>query len=296
MTGLALGTGILASIAWGIAAFTGAISARYFGTWVTNLGMKVTSAAVLVTVGLSFPPRIGLMALGSLIAPLVALGVALLALDLVAYRLLAIGPVAIIYPLLATSQAMVAVLAIATRGEHLSMIESVGLVAVALGVIAIAFEKRTPPLEARVARAWSSRSMIIAASVTLSVLGALVILARISFMDRIGWYYPVLLDRGGQAVVLTAVFASRTLPRSRPHQWSVHWLAVLLTTGVLDGLAVTCWAVGATTSSVAVVSIITSTYVVIPVLLGVLLLRERPQAHQAGGIAAVVAGIALLST
>jgi drug/metabolite transporter (DMT)-like permease len=299
----AVGAGIAASFAWGFSAFTGALSARHFGTWVANLGMKTASSAVLLGVGLAVRPPVTPQQLGVTVVALIVLGIALLFIDLVSYRLLAVGPVAIIYPLLATSQALVAVLAIAIRGEHFTALEVVALGIVTAGVVATAYERRSArsPVAAAVAAAvtlrtlYSRRSSIVLLSLVLSLAGAFVLLARIGYMDRVGWYYPVAFDRTSQAILLVAVLLSGRMPQIGAASWTPSWLSILLVTGILDGAAVTFWALGAVTGPVAIVSIVASTYVVIPVALGVVLLGERPQFHQAVGIAAIVGGIALLS-
>ena len=72
------------------------------------------------------------------------------------------------------------------------------------------------------------------------------------------------------------------------------WL--LLLQGLLDNTAFAALYIGAQHGGAALVSIASSAFMVVGVLLAAIFLHERPSASCLGGAAAVFAGIALLAT
>jgi uncharacterized membrane protein len=70
------------------------------------------------------------------------------------------------------------------------------------------------------------------------------------------------------------------------------WLAVLV--GLVDVLGTASFAYGAEVGLISIVTAVSATYALIPVLGGVLLLHERPAGSQYLGVAMVVVGLMLL--
>jgi drug/metabolite transporter (DMT)-like permease len=95
----------------------------------------------------------------------------------------------------------------------------------------------------------------------------------------------------GAFVTLLLLFL---LPRHR-QPVPLRWWPVLALQGLLDGGAYLALQVGSRGPDAAVAVVVASTFCVVPVLLARLVLREAIALAQWGGIALVVASVAVLS-
>lgn len=311
-TGLLVG--LSAALAWGIASYIGAIGARQFGGWITNIGASVFSFLVLVPMAfVALPHRPAEPTLGDL-ALLGSVGVALLGVDFLLYTLLTMAPVAVIYPILASNSAVVTVLAVALLGEQVSPVQAAGIVSVTAGVFLIAW-RRTPatsPAGVLEEEAFTSASLTatprrsaaaapkraslsaIAAAIGISVAAGVLLFIVVDATKRLGWYQPIVIDRVFQATVIGALLLAGFPPRAHLRGHAPRWWLLLVLMGMLNAIAASLYGFGNQFGSTTLTATAASTFAAVPVILGIVLLGERPQRHQAVGIAAVITGIVAL--
>ncbi|XVQ08910.1 EamA family transporter [Spirillospora sp. CA-255316] len=103
--------------------------------------------------------------------------------------------------------------------------------------------------------------------------------------------WPVVAGRCAAALAILPLLRSSDGARDLPARL-VPWAAL---TGGLAALALVCYMLATRLQLVAVAVVLSSLYPVIPVLLGVTVLRERLCRAQAAGLAGVAAAIALLT-
>jgi len=311
-TGLVVG--LAAALAWGIASYLGAIGARQFGGWITNIGASVFSFIVLVPLAfIALPDRPAEPTLGD-IALLGSVGIAILGVDFLLYTLLTMAPVAVIYPILASNSAVVTVLAVILLGEEVSPLQAAGIMSVTAGVFLIAW-RRTPatrPAGAPTEEAFTGASLsatprrsaaaaptqaslsAIAAAIGISIVAGVLLFIIVDATKRLGWYQPIIIDRVFQGAVIGALLVAGFPPRAHLRGHAPRWWLLLVLMGVLNAVASSLYGFGNQFGSTALTATAASTFAAVPVVLGIVLLGERPQRHQAVGIAAAIAGIVAL--
>lgn len=311
----ALLLGLSAALAWGLASYLSAVAARQFGGWITNLGAQLAMVAVLLPVGLvalqgrpAEPSPLDVVVLA-------AVGIGSLLLDVALYQLLTVAPVAILFPILAANGAVVAALAVWFLGESLSSSQVAGVVAVTAGVLAIAYRRpgmaREPVTLAEetsvgglvfVAEPGRSSAPIpsqaavrvIAITIAITLVSGALLFVVALYTRRLGWYQPLIIDRLAQSALVLGLLAMGFPAHRDLAGHGRRWWAVLVGIGILNAAAVAAYWLGIATSSAAVTATVASMYAAVPVLLGILLLGERPQGHQLAGIAAALGGVVLL--
>jgi drug/metabolite transporter (DMT)-like permease len=310
----ALALGLASALAWGVSAYLGAVAARRVGAWLTNIGSALASLAVLLPVGLvAMPARPADATLADVLL-LGAIGIGALLLDFVVYRLLTVAPVAIIYPIVASNGAVVTALAVIVLGEQLSATQLLGVLLVAVGIFAIAWPGRVgepaipgladeelvavsvlsdaaPPGPAAPARA---PALAIFTAIGVTLLAGLLLFVVAESIKRLGWYQPIVIDRLAQGVLIVALLAVGFPRRRAAPSDGRGWWAVIVAVGVLNATAAALYAFGNQIGSTAVTATAASTFAAVPVVLGIVLLGERPQPHQLAGIVAALAGIVAL--
>jgi drug/metabolite transporter (DMT)-like permease len=308
----ALLVGLGSALTWGTSAFLAVLAARRLGAWTTNLGVQLTGMLVIVPLAIpAFAGGIPAMTTTEL-AVLIVVGIVTVGVNAVAYDLLRRAPVAIVYPILASNGAVVTVLAIVVLGETLQPLQVAALVAITGGVVAIAYRRGVDPADEPLpaaelsgggtfvtpldrAAAGRASPRIILTAVGITLIAGVVLFAVASLSKTLGWYLPVALDRTAQSVTLGAVLALGYPARRDLVGHPMAAWRILVLAGLLDGAGVALYGVGNNLGSTAVVATTVSTFAMIPVVLGIVLLRERPQRHQLAGIAAVLAGLVLLA-
>jgi drug/metabolite transporter (DMT)-like permease len=311
---LGLVMGLAAALAWGVSSYLGAIAARQFGAWVVNIGAALFSLALILPLApFALPNRPAEPTPGDIVL-LGGIGVALLAADLVMYTLLTMAPVAVIYPIVASYSAVVTVLAVVVLGETLSPLQVAGVVLVTGGIFLIAWRRSTGPTRTHAPReeAFSSSSLragprrglapiprqaspsVIAIAIALTVgVGVLWFLIA-DVTRRLGWYQPVLIDRIFQSIAIMALLTAGHPPRSHLRGHPRRWWWVLVAIGALNAIAACVYGLGNQYGSTALTATATSTFAAVPVILGIVLLGERPQRHQIMGITSAILGIVAL--
>lgn len=274
--------GLVAAIGWGTADYLAALSTRRVGTLRTSLGMQASSLALLAVAAAfaaDLPPltvETALIALG-----MGALGATMLA---ALYRALALGPIAIVSPVVAANAAVTVVLAVVLLGERLSPLQIAGVVATIAGIALASTDLRV--VRETLGRPTVGVRLALVTMVGFGVLGFLIATVSRSY----GALPMVVLLRAGTTALLFAFAAagrrSPVLPRSAA--------AIVVLIGVLDSAGNVAYGYGATLGYASIVAVASSAYPLIPFVLGVTVLRERLAPNQLAGVALLLAGLAAL--
>jgi drug/metabolite transporter (DMT)-like permease len=116
----------------------------------------------------------------------------------------------------------------------------------------------------------------------------------VSYYTGIGWLAPIFLARGFTALFLLAHAGRRgTLRWTDPPPRAIAAIALI---AALDTGGYVFFNVGARHAETSVVATASTAYAVVPIVMGVCLLRERPKRLQWLGVAIVCGGLTLLAT
>ncbi len=282
---LAVALGLLSSLCWGTSDFVGGLQSRRLPQlWVMLVAQLVGAAAIAVVVLASGATRPSATHLLQGAAGGVSGTIALFAF----YRGLAVGTMSVVAPIAATGAAVPVVYSIA-QGESPGALRLAGIAVAIVGIVLASREQGlSDPGDARTAR--------------ISV-G----LALISALGFGGFFLGV--HAGAEGDPLLAVLSARvagvavvtlvTLPllaggalRGRPGRAAFGWLVVV---GLFDAAANTLYAVATRHGLLSVVSVASSLYPVMTVLLARLVLGERVRRIQELGIAAALGGVVLIA-
>jgi drug/metabolite transporter (DMT)-like permease len=206
------------------------------------------------------------------------------------YRALELGPIAVVSPVLASYAVLPVILAVVLLEESLAWVQ-VAAVAVTIGGAVLT------STDLRTLRA-GTHSMPLGlpwAAVSTVLFGVAAFVFGWA-AQRAGWLPTMWLSRSSAAVLFVVVAAAirgrggRSLPTALPS--SALGLAILL--GFVDLSGTMAYARGAEVGLVSIVTAVSATYPIVPVLGGVALFGERPAPNQLVGVAMVVAGLMLL--
>jgi drug/metabolite transporter (DMT)-like permease len=279
--GFVLGT--LAAVAWGLADVSVTYLTRRGGFFRTLLFTQIFGVALLLVVAL---------AVGDLPGPSTWQLLVLAALAPVAvaayggfYKALELGPIAIVSPIASANGAVVVVLAVIVLGESLSAVQTLGCLLV-LGFIVLAALE--PSVEGSKGNGTGIRLALVASA---AFGGYLFVLATIS--EELGWLVPILIARSMTVTVLGVVAVTRW-PAS-VGSFGVLGVLGCAAAGTLDAAGYLVFNRGAEIGEVAITSAAAASYPVIPILVGLVALRERVAWHQLVGVAGVLLGMVVLS-
>jgi drug/metabolite transporter (DMT)-like permease len=288
--------GLLAALCWGSADFLVRYSTRMIGTYRTLffmqfIGLFLLSLYLLVTgqlVRLILDNTWQPWAWASLVSLLSMLG------SLALYRSFEVGVLTIVSPITSSYAALTVALSL-LAGEHIGWLHAVGIGTVLLGVILVAtvFPERSRHTKAGLVkrRMWMPRGVgwaVLAASsygVAFWLLGFYV-------TPRLGGVVPPWLNRLETPLVLSlcAPLLGQSLKMPRWPVW--RYLVVI---GVLDTAAFVAYSFGLTQGEIAIVSVLSSLYSAVTVLLAWIFIREQLQWSQWLGIGVVFIGITLVN-
>ncbi len=279
--GFVLGT--LAALAWGLADVLVTYLSRRGGFLRTLLLTHAFGVALLVVVALSVdrlpgPSAAQLVALGAL-GPVAVTAYAGF------YRALELGPIAIVSPIVSANGAIVVLLAVLVLGESLTTVQALGCFLV-LGFIVLA--AREPPDESARGDGIGIRLALVS-----SAAFGIYLFGLASMSDELGWLVPILVVRSVALVLVAAVAVARPPPTAA----SLGRVGLLgcLVAGFLDASGYLAFNRGAEIGEVAITSAAAAAYPVIPILVGLLALRERVAGHQLVGVGGVLCGMVVLS-
>ena len=270
---------LAASSCWGVADFLGGLQSKRVPVAVVLCVVEgaglVVVLAIIAASGEPFPgSRAAILSVVAGIGGIIALGCF--------YRALAIGTMSIVAPISATGVSLPVVVGIAT-GDRLSTVVAVGLAVTVSGVV-LASRERHDDAER-------------AAAGKLSV--ALALVAALGF----GSYF-VMSDAAADDSVLWLLVLSRVLPvlglavlaRARGMALPPRDATLLLVlAGTLDCSATGLYAVANTKGALSIVAVVGSLYPVMTLILARAVLGERIRRVQQVGVAAALAGVAMIA-
>jgi len=270
---------LAASSCWGVADFLGGLQSKRVPVvlvlcLVEGTGLVLVLVVIAAT-GEPFPgARAAILSLVAGVAGVIALGCF--------YRALAIGTMSIVAPISATGVSLPVVVGIAT-GDRLSTVVAVGLAVTVCGVV-LASRERHDDAER-------------AAAGKLSV--GLALVAAVGF----GSYF-VMSDSAADDSVLWLLALSRSIPV--PALAAFAWArgmrppparaaSTLVAAGTLDCSATALYALANTKGALSIVSVVGSLYPVMTLILARAVLGERIRPMQQAGVAAALAGVAMIA-
>jgi uncharacterized membrane protein len=276
--------GVGAAIAFGFGDYAAAMATRRVGVVLTSLGMQSVGLTAYVAV---------LAALGRwpafewqqvpYAAVLSVIGIVSLA---ALYRAFAIGPIAVVSPVVASYAALTVLLIVAFLGERLTGGQAVAIGVTFVGVAVASTDIR----ELRQTLGRPSEGVRIGFFATLGfALWSAIFAAGIRATDGLAL---IVVQRAFSVVLLTVFVVVRGISL-RP--LAARGAASLVSiTGVLDTGANVLLALGIASGYASFVMTGSGAYPLIPALLAILVLRERLAPNQYVGVAVLVAGLVAL--
>jgi drug/metabolite transporter (DMT)-like permease len=278
--------GLLAALGWGISGLAAAYAARRLGaflTVITGEAVALTGFGALLLAGHG-----SLRGAGAAVWPLLAAGVVGVAGYLANYRGLEVGQVGLVSAISATYGGVIVLLSAGLLGERLGGVATAGVVLAVAGVMLAAW-RRGPGSGPAAPKTAASVLFGLAAAGCYGVSGFLLG----SYSRQVGWLVPLVIARSGAMAVLLGLLA--TPLRRPPGQRVLPGLALAVAAGLADAAGLICFTRGDQVGLVAVTAAVSSVYPVIPLIGGLVLLRERLARWQIGGAILTIAGVALLA-
>lgn len=303
--------GLSAALFWGTADFLVRYSTRIIGTYRTLFYMQFIGLACLSIFLVASGEFARLAARISWQWWILAIMAALLNVvsALALYRSFEVGVLAIVSPIAASSTALTVVLAIIS-GELISRARGLGIAAVLIGVVLAATHftslskkkkvEESPITTENPRGGFFNRGLLRRGQLTGGVGWALAAavgygidfwLLGIYITPVFGGIIPVWIIRSTTICTL-ALFA---MPAHQSLRWPPRrawWLLVPI--GILDTMAFLSVAIGFTTDQVAVVSVLSSLFSAVTVVLAWIFLREKLQWSQWLGIGIIFLGVSLV--
>lgn len=284
--------GLLTALTWGGSDFIARFATRRVGTLRTTLYMQFTGL-VLLTILLPKLGGWGHLADGSGWAPW---GWGILAGSLNAcsaltfYRSFEVGKMAVVAPLSASYPVLTLLLSWIT-GERLTTPRIAGIVFTLLGVAIVAGGEKAPGENSTEAAKESGKG-VGWALLTAIEFGVLFWLLGFRIVPRVGAVQTVWMIRLASTILVVAVTFFAKQPMHLP-RGDVRWMALGM--GVMDTGAFVLSNRGMQMEQVAVIGVLGSLYGAVTVGLAAVFLREHVSRWQGAGIAAIFAGIYLIS-
>lgn len=268
-----------ASVSWGLGDFIGGMATRRLGAFRVLLVSQTPTLVVLalLTVIRGHRVLLGGWIIAGLLAGLVGLiGLAAL------YRGMAIGVVSIVAAIAATAPVVPLIVGLAL-GERPSARQLLGIMVALIGVLSLTIERRQ---SAEIGRLLPGVGFALLAALAFG--GFLVGVRYASRPDPLLGVLAVRVGSVGALLALAAVI--RPALRLRQRDWGS-----LFAVGILDVGADVLFAVATTVGLLGIVSVLSSLYPVVTVLLARLVLDERLNRLQGLGILLAFAGVLLIS-
>jgi drug/metabolite transporter (DMT)-like permease len=295
---MAILLGLTAAVCWGVADFVARATSKRVGSYLTSfylqlVGFTALSLGMIAAGGFGFLSRVHAWQPW---AWAVLTGVMNAALSLMLYHSFEIGVLAVVAPI-ASSYSVLTVGLSLLSGERLSVIRGVGIVAAIVGVALAATSSVPSPGQATGWRAMHPRHML-ASGVLWAIFsaigyGVMFWLFGYRVVPVFGGFASVWIARG---VTFTALLLGSLLTRRSirvPNVGGIWWL--LLALGLMDTGAFVANNLGLQTGHVGIVTVLSSLFAAVTVLMGYFFLRERLERSQWFGVLLIFAAIGLVS-
>lgn len=280
--GIALG--LLAALSWGFSDYCSTLASRRTGAFRAVLGFHVVS-----TLGLAVAVYAG----GGVSGWTLEQGLVLLALGAVGwtfylsfYRALEIGPISVVSPIVSGYGVVMVILAVLVLDERPTAGQIVAVVVAFGGVILASSDPSLFHSEQR----RQATGIVLAIVATVAAGGYVFGISYYS--PELGWLVPIFLGR----VSTTLLLVLTALPgrRWRFPELPLGLAGLIVAIAVLDTAGFVSFNVGVRNAETSVVATAAAPYAIVPIVLGVLTMHERPRPFQWAGIVLVLLGLVLL--
>lgn len=286
--------GLLTAISWGSSDFLARFATRRIGTLRATLYMQLLGFALL-SAALPYLGGWQHLADGSGWRPWawgVSAGVLNTFATLTLYRSFEIGKMAVVAPVSAAYPVITVLLSV-LAGERLTLARVLGIVSALAGAVLVARAETSGGGEADAETAAQHRTGLAWAVISSLAMGVMFWLLGVRIIPVVGALPTVWLIRIVSATLTLAVILLARQPVALPSRGSRRFVIGM---AVLDTTAYALNNKGMQLEQVSIVSVLASLYGAVTVAYAALLLRERISRWQWLGIAAVFAGIILIST
>ena len=276
---LAIGLALIACLSWGISSFLAGMKSRIIPVLTLLVFSSTASLAMfLIIIGgrdLPLPrdPTLLYAVLGG------AFGIGGL---YCLYRGLAVGAISIVVPVSALCVLLPVLTGIAL-GEVIHALQVVGIVLAVGGGVMVSLEKNTPVNKKR-----------IAAGILPALGAALGFGAFYVVMDLAGAVDPLWAAMVSRLsfflFLLPAVFLKRPCLKIK-----CNYLPAVFAIGILDGTAALAYTTATTKGLLSLVSVISSLYPVVSIILAAFILKERLRGLKFFGVLLAITGVAIIS-
>ncbi len=281
--GIALG--LAAALSWGLADYFAAMSSRRTGALRVVLGFHLLATGLLAVI--LFASGGGLLDLtGVDLAWFAFLGVLGWLSYLAFYRALAIGPISIVSPIVSAYAAVTVICAVLISGERLSAGEALAIAIALFGVLLASSDLAQIRAIERAAALG-----IVLALATAVLIGAFVY-GVAYFSDEYGWLVPIFLARAFSTLFIVGT-ALRGGEWRFPHR-PAGLAAMIGFIAAVDTIGYVAFNFGVRHADTSIVATAAAPYSVVPIVVGVALMDERPTPTQWAGVGLVIAGLVLL--
>ena len=275
---LALG----AAICWGVSSFLGGLQSRRLpaltvALWSQPAGAGALCLVLLLTHQAPVGASIAWGAAAGLVGGLAAV---------LFYRGLAVGQVSIVVPVSACAAVVPVVVALA-MGEVPDAPAMAGIAAVILGIVLVSL--RPGPTPDGVGTPRTALACALGAACGFGMF--FVLLDQGSAVPAASPWWAVVGARGGVLATLLAMIAARL--GSAP--WPGRGIGAVAAIGVIDTAGTVLFAYASMQGNLGIVSVVGSLYPVLTVVLGRIVLAERPTRVQNTGVTLALVGVALLA-
>ena len=287
---------LLTALSWGSSDFLARFSARKIGSIRTTLWMQFTGL-LLLTATLRWVGGWGHLFDGSGWTPWAwGLGVGCLNVfsTLCLYRSFEVGKMSVVAPISASYPALTMAISFFT-GERLTALRLAGIIAILVGVVVVARGEVSASESVEDAPGAATSRMPGIGIALLSALGFGVLFWVLGnrAVPRVGFAATVWMIRLTSTVVTVLFLWLRRQPIKLP--WDGKVTIWILGMGVLDTAAFIMNNLGMQLEQVSVVSVLSSLYGAVTVLLAAAVLQEHLRKIQWVGIVGIFVGIALIS-
>ena len=270
---------LAASSCWGVADFLGGLQSKRVPVAVVLCIVEGAGLAgvltIIVATGEPFPgSRAAILSVVAGIGGVIALGCF--------YRALAIGTMSIVAPISATGVTLPVVVGIAT-GDRIPAVVAAGLAVTFAGVLLASREQHEDA-----GRAAAGKLSVALALVAAVGFGSYFVMSDAAADDSVLWL--LVLSRSVPVPAL-ALFAWRRGMRPPTGRTA----GTLVVAGTLDCGATALYAVANTKGALSIVSVVGSLYPVMTLILARAVLGERIRRVQQVGVAAALAGVAMIA-
>ena len=299
--------GLGAALCWGSADIFATIASRRLGVFTTlffsHTGsfFVILACLILLWQPLHITPQLLLQSLplGFGVGLLVACGY------FAFYRALELGPLAIVSPLTSADGAIAALLALFIFHESLSTWQAGALSILFLGIIFVSLEGSSLPIFFKTLRSFSfAKGGIKWALLAMVAFG--IGLFGIGFATKTTvWFLPIFWMRATSALTMTSVQIwqqRKTFPafslisqntEKVTNRWHT-WLGFAGFAGLLDCGGLLFYSFDTHIGTTGVAAAVSSCFVLLPLLFGTFVLRERLALHQMLGVGFIVTGLLIL--